>query len=185
MTKLTGKNSKGRKPRKDMFPEIRKILGQHLRKLRQEDNFSLDDIAFMSNLSKSAVWNVEEGISYDIDQYMEYASTLGRGFYTLFKEAMITYSVGPRLALPPDRLARINLTAKIKDMIPSTEWFKEETTVEQIATLLIEKKGIEKNSKLSSSISTILGNWVKEGLLESRKVRNINYYRFRKPIKSK
>ncbi|MGE8377260.1 MAG: helix-turn-helix domain-containing protein [Sphingobacterium sp.] len=179
MTKLTGKGSKGRKPRKDMFPEIRKILGQYLRKLRQEDNFSLDDIAFMSNLSKSAVWNVEEGISYDIDQYMEYASTLGRGFHSLFKEAMITYSVGPRLALPPERLARINLTAKIKDMISSEELFREETTVEKILNLLIEKKGTEKKSKLSSSISTILGNWVKDGMLESRKTGNINYYKFK------
>jgi len=180
MAKLTGKSSKGRKPRKDMFPEIRKILGQYLRKLRQQDNFSLDDIAFMSNLSKSAVWNVEEGISYDIDQYMEYASTLGRGFHTLFKEAMVTYSIGPRLPLPPDRLARINLTAKIKDLISSEGLFNEETTVEQIVNLLIEKRGVEKNSKLSSSVSTILGNWVKDNLLESRKAGNINYYKFKK-----
>ncbi|MCS4228907.1 hypothetical protein [Sphingobacterium sp. BIGb0165] len=72
------------------------------------------------------------------------------------------------------------MTAKIKDMISSEELFKEETTVEQIANLLIEKKGIEKNSKSSSSISTILGNWVKDGLLESRKAGNINYCKFRK-----
>ncbi|MDF2514870.1 MAG: hypothetical protein K0R59_166 [Sphingobacterium sp.] len=180
MTKLTGKSSKGRKPRKDIFPEIRKILGQRLRKLRQEENFSLDDIAFMSNLSKSTVWNVEEGISYDIDQYIEYASTLGKGFPILFKEAMINYSIGPRLSLPQERLTRIKLTAQIKEMIASEGLFKEETTVEFISNLLVEKKGIEKTSKLSSSISTILGNWVKDELLDSKKAGNINYYKFRK-----
>lgn len=179
MSKLTGKTSTGRKSRKDMFPEIRKQLGLFLRKLRQEENYSLDDIAFMSNLSKTVIWNVEEGIAYDMDQYIEYASTLGKGFHTLFKEAMINYSIGPRLPLPPDRLARIHLTAKIKNMISAENLFEEETTVESILILLTTKYGVEKYSKLSSSISTILGNWVKEGLLESRKSKNISYYKFK------
>ena len=64
MSKLTGKESKGRKPRKDLYPEIRKKLGLYLRKIRQEENYSLDDIEFMSSLTKTVIWKIEEGISY-------------------------------------------------------------------------------------------------------------------------
>lgn len=179
MTKTTGKKSTGRKPRKDLFPEIRKSLGLYLRKTRLAENYSLDDIQFMSELKKTIIWRVEEGIAYDIDQYIEYASVLGKTFHTLFKEAMISYSVGPRLALSPERMARIGLTAKIKELIAEEHLFTKETTVEDISALLTQKKKIEKTKKLSSSISTVLTNWVDDGILTSRKTRNINHYKFK------
>src|SRR5690606_15789981 len=155
MTKKTGLKSTGRKPRKDLFPEIRKSLGLYLRKARQAENYSLDDIEFISELTKSVIWRIEEGLAYDMDQYIEYASVLGKTFHTLLKEAMISYSVGPRLSLSPERMARIGLTAKIKELIAEEKLFNNETTVEYISTLLIKKKRVERTKKLSSSISTV------------------------------
>jgi len=179
MTKNTGLKSTGRKPRKDLFPEIRKSLGLYLRKTRLAENYSLDDIEFISELTKSVIWRVEEGLAYDIDQYIEYASVLGKTFHTLFKEAMISYPVGPRLALSPERMARVGLTTKIKELVTEEKLFEIETTVEHISTLLTQKKRVEKTKKLSSSISTVLTNWVDDGILTSRKSGNINHYKFK------
>lgn len=176
---MAEKKSAGRKPRKDLFPEIRKSIGLYLRKCRLSENYSLDDIAFISELTKSVVWRVEEGLSYDMDQYIEYASVLGKTFHSIFKEAPISYSVGPRLALSPERLARIGLTYKIKELVSERGLFTQETTVENISTLLIETKNIEKTNKLSSSISTVLTNWVNDGILTSRKAGKINHYKFK------
>jgi len=150
-----------------------------LRKCRLSENYSLDDIEFMSELTKSVVWRVEEGLSYDIDRYIEYASVLGKTFHSLFKEATISYSVGPRLALSPERLARIGLTSKIKELISEKGSFSKETTVDNVSILLVKTKNIEKTKKLSSSISTVLTNWVNDGILSSRKVGKINYYKFK------
>src|SRR5690606_25345119 len=134
-------------------------------KCRLAENYSLDDIEFISELTKSVAWRVEEGLSYDIDQYIEYASVLGKSFHAIFKDASISYSVGPRLALTPERVARIGLTAKIKELISEYKIFTKETTVENVSTLLITTGRAEKTAKLSSSISTVLTNWVRDGLM--------------------
>ena len=57
--------------------------------------------------------------------------------------------------------------------------FSKETTVDNVSILLVKTKNIEKTKKLSSSISTVLTNWVNDGILSSRKVGKINYYKFK------
>jgi len=162
--------------RKDLHPKFREHLGMILKGKRMEENLSLNDIELMSDMSKAMSWSVEMGKAKGIDYYIEYANTV---CLNLFSDQQT--NAKPKYELPEKNKNRIFLTARIRELKDEEGLFESDTTVQDIITLLEEKKGIQKAKGLSTKIAGILRNWIEEdGILTKRKKGNINIYRIRR-----
>lgn len=161
--------------RKDLHPKIRARLGSRLKKERMEQNFSLNDIELMTDMSKAMAWSVEMGKAKGIDYYIEYANALCLDLFPGMQN-----EAKPKYELPEKNRKRIFLTVRIRELKEDEDLFKADTTVKNIITLLNDKKDIPNSKGLSTKIAGILRNWVEEdGVLTKRKKGNINIYKIK------
>src|SRR5690606_19769463 len=89
----------------------RKAIGEKLRFYRIKYFFSLEDIAFMTGISRSSVIKVEKGTAKDFDSYILYAKSVQYSLETLTD---FNIPLKPLNKLTDNRLNSIKLTADRK-----------------------------------------------------------------------
>lgn len=132
----------------------RESIGHKLKEYRLKNFLSIDDIIFMSEISKSSVVKVEKGTAKDIDLYVEYAKAVQ---YPLATLTDFNIPLKPINELPKDRLEAVNLTAKIREHIVKSNFLAKGKTVAEIKDELVRLKLIPKDIK-SVAIAGVMRN---------------------------
>ncbi|WP_162304120.1 helix-turn-helix domain-containing protein [Chryseobacterium mulctrae] len=155
-------------------PEYRGQIGKKLKQRRIELNFSINDIAFMTDITDNTVLSIEKGITTNIDYYVEYAKAVHYPLETLddFKIKLV-----PHKALPDDRKAKANLTGKIRKCIVQSSFLNTGKTVAEIKAELINFKLIDATQVSSTEIAGVMRNFVIDGIVKiENKVGRKNIY---------
>lgn len=132
----------------------RENIGHKLKEYRLKNFLSIDDIIFMSEISKSSVLKVEKGTAKDIDLYVEYAKAVQ---YPLATLTDFNIPLKPLNKLPKDRLEAVNLTAKIREHIVKSNFLTKGKTVAEIKDELVRLKLVP-NDIQSVAIAGVMRN---------------------------
>lgn|SRR5690606_5895161 len=153
----------------------RKAIGEKLRFYRIKYFFSLEDIAFMTGISRSSVIKVEKGTAKDFDSYILYAKSVQYSLETLTD---FNIPLKPLNRLTDNRLNSIKLTAKIKEYIVNTEFLSDGKLVSEIKNELLRLNLISNDVK-TVDISGVMRNLKEVGLIrvENQKGRKLTYYK--------
>jgi transcriptional regulator with XRE-family HTH domain len=155
-------------------PEYRGKIGNKLKQKRIELNFSVNDIAFMTEMTENTVLSIEKGITTNIDYYVEYSKAVQYPLETLidFKIKLV-----PRKSLPEDRKAKANLTGKIRKCIVQSNFLTTGKTVAEIKAELIKFKLIDASEVSSTEIAGVMRNFVIDDIIKiEHKVGRKNLY---------
>src|SRR5690606_30787507 len=121
----------------DRNTKYRESIGHKLKEYRLKNFLSIDDIVYMSEISKSSVLKVEKGTAKDIDLYVEYAKAVQ---YPLATLTDFNIPLKPINKLPKERLEAVNLTAKIREHIVNSSFLKTGKVVAEIKEELLRLK---------------------------------------------
>ena len=148
-------------------------LGELLRLQRIKCGFSIDDIAQMTDFSKSTIINLEKGTSPNIHYYIAF----GQAVNVSILNSEISIDLKPRYELSPDRRNRSLLTLRIKDLLEKEYFFSNKKTVADIIERLTELYDLKYSKEVSSRVSRVLLNLTSDGLIrvEGKKGRNNLY----------
>ncbi len=143
-------------------PEYRKRIGEKLKAMRIDLEFSINDIAYMTTITDNTVLNIEKGITTNIDYYVEYSKAVG---YPL--ESLVDFGIKllPRRELPIVRKERSNLTSKVRKLVIEKEFSSSPKTVSEIKDELLRLEHIDFKTVSSTDIAGVLRNLVREKLL--------------------
>lgn len=168
-----------RKKRKNhKVPDATEILGAKLKRKRSDLGYSLSDISEMTGFSTSTIVDMENGVTTNINYYLEYAKTIQYELRELFN---IDIGSGGTYPLSPQKLERAFLTRNIKNLHFVENYFLSQRDVSAVVKKLDELQILKKEDKnISSKVSAVLINLVGEGLLEidGKEGRN-NLYKLR------
>jgi len=139
----------------------RESIGHKLKEYRLKNFLSIDDIIFMTKISKSSVVKVEKGTAKDIDLYVEYAKAVQ---YPLATLTDFNIPLKPLNKLPKDRLERVNLTAKIREHIVKSNFLIKGKTVSEIKDELVILKLVSKEIT-SVAVAGVMRNLNDDGLV--------------------
>ncbi|RRA95895.1 hypothetical protein [Paenimyroides viscosum] len=145
----------------DRNTKFRESIGHKLKEYRLKNFLSIDDIVYMSEISKSSVLKAEKGTAKDIDLYVEYAKAVQYPLATLtdFNIPLI-----PINTLPKERLEAVNLTAKIREHIVNSRFLKAGKVVAEIKEELLRLKLIPKETT-SQAVAGVMRNLKEDGLV--------------------
>jgi transcriptional regulator with XRE-family HTH domain len=144
-------------------------VGKQIRKLRLENNFLEDDIAFMTGFAKTTISSIEDGSNTDTSHLIEIAKAIGVHPMELFN---VPFEIKPRHKLPSNKVNRVFLTSRIKTLVKS-DFFKTPKLVKDVVEFLSE----EVNLKIDSTkVSVILKRQFDEGKLKYIKQGRKNLY---------
>lgn len=148
-------------------------LGELLRLQRIKCGFSLDDLAQMTDFSKSTIINLEKGISSNIHYYIAF----GQAVNVSILNPEISIDLKPRYELSPDRRNKSLLTLRIKDLLEKEYFFSNKKTVADIIERLTELYDLKYSKEVSSGVSRVLLNLTNDGLIKvaGKKGRNNLY----------
>ncbi|MEK6485533.1 helix-turn-helix transcriptional regulator [Myroides odoratimimus] len=147
-------------------------IGLKLKKKREELDFTVENIASITGVSKGSVYRVESGTAEDIDFYVKYAIAVK---YPLKELMDIDLSMVKMTNSVVIKKKSIYLTKNIRSLIKNN-FFSEYRSTNDIREKLLEMKLID-NSVKSSVISNVLINLKKDGSLTAKKEENKNYYK--------
>lgn len=139
----------------------RENLGSNLKYYRLKKHFSIDDIAYMTGVSRSSIIKVEAGKAKDIDSYINYGKAVEYPLETLTD---FNIPLKPRNELPEDRLRSLNLTAKVKDHIINTNFLITGKVVAEIREELLRLNVIPEEIK-SVDIGGVMRNLKDDGIV--------------------
>ena len=149
--------------------EIRKI-GDLVRRLREDNEWSIEDIASMTGFARSTITAIEKGSNTDLIHLIEIAKAIGVHPMELLN---ISLEIRPRYKLSPKRLARNPLTLRINKMILETQFFYKPRFVSDVIDYLQQEFQIKANS---THISVVLKRMGKDGKLKYDKIGRQNSY---------
>ena len=139
----------------------RENLGSKLKYYRLKKNYSLDDIAYLTGISRSSIIKVEAGKAKDIDSYINYGKAVEYPLETLTDFEIPLIAVNK---LPEDRLKSLNLTAKVREHIVSTDFLTTGKVVAEIREELLRLNVIPEELK-SVTIAGVMRNLTDDGLV--------------------
>ena len=154
--------------------EYREQIGKKLKQKRIELNFSINDIAYMTEMTENTVLSIEKGNTTNIDYYVEYAKAVQYPLETLndFKIKLV-----PSKVLPEDRKEKANLTGKIRKYIVESNFLKTGKTVAEIKAELIKFDLIDATQVSSTEIAGVMSNFVIDDIVKiESKVGRKNIY---------
>ena len=133
---------------------------------REEIGYSIQDIVYMTGLSKSTILKIEKGDAKIIDFYVEYAVCVGYALATLtdFNIDLIPINI-----LPSERKEKVNLTSKIRKLIIQSDFIKSGKSVLDIKNELIDKQLVDGNKITSTEIAGVMRNFVNDRLIRIEK----------------
>ncbi|MGV8815354.1 MAG: helix-turn-helix domain-containing protein [Gelidibacter sp.] len=139
----------------------RENLGSKLKSYRLEKYLSIEDVIYMTEISKSSILKIEKGEAKNIDLYVEYAKAVQ---YSL--ETLIDFKIPlkPKKELPKERKEATKLTAKIREHILNANFLKVGKTVADIKTELLRINAIDKVIT-STAIAGVMRNLKQDELI--------------------
>ncbi len=143
----------------------RENIGSKLKYYRLKKLFSIDDIAYMTGVSRSSVIKVEAGTAKDIDSYINYGKAVEYPLETLND---FNIPLKPINNLPEDRLKSLNLTAKIRQHIVNTNFLSKGKVVSEIKAELLRLNLIPEELK-SVDIGGVMRNLKDDGIVTTGK----------------
>ncbi|MGV0923436.1 helix-turn-helix transcriptional regulator [Empedobacter tilapiae] len=138
-------------------------LGNKLRSLRIEKLYTIDDIVYMTEISRSTIIKIEKGEAKIIDYYVEYAKAVQYPLETLVD---LNIPLIPLNQLPKDRLESLKLTSKIREHIVNTNFLNEGKIVAEIKEELVRLKLVPKDIT-SVAIAGVMRNLKNDELVSS------------------
>lgn len=167
-------------------PYATETLGEKLKIKRDDDGFSLSDIVEMTGFSQSAIVDMENGTVTNINYYLEYAKTLDYELPDLFQ---IDIGKGSLFPLSLKKQERAFLTKNIKKLYFEEDFFSTQRSVKDIVNKLTQLNVFKvKDEEISSKVSSVIFNLMKEGFLKvaGKSGRNNLYQRdTKKPLPTK
>lgn len=153
----------------------RERLGEELKFTRLSKNYTIEDIVYMAEISKTSVQNIEKGTAKDIDLYVAYAQAVK---YPLATLTDFNIPLKPINELPDDRLKSLNLTANIRKYIVNTNFLSKGKVVAEIKEELLRLNLIPEELK-SVNIGGVMRNLKDDGIVNiGEKVgRKIVYFK--------
>lgn len=141
----------------------RKKLGKILKTLRVEKGYSIQDIMYMTRLSKSTVIKIESGEAKSIDFYINYAVAVD---YQLASLNELKIKLIPINLLPEELQKKSKLTQKIRQYIIHVNFLNEGKTVAQIHDELIKIKQISAKQVTSTEIAGVMRNLASDNIVK-------------------
>lgn len=139
----------------------RENLGTKLKYYRLKKHFSIDDIAYMTGVSRSSVIKVEAGKAKDIDSYINYGKAVEYPLETLTD---FNIPLKPINELPEDRLKSLNLTAKVREHIVNNDFLSKGKVVAEIKEELLRLNLIPEELK-SVDVGGVMRNLKDDGIV--------------------
>lgn len=140
-------------------PEFRTFVGKGLKHKRDELEYSLLNVNYITSIPVKTLISIEKGEAINIDYYVEYAKALEFDFGSL-RDAGI--DLKPQRKLPKEDKERINLTKKIRHHIISKNFLGQGKTVDHIIQELIEQGAITKDDVTSIEVAGVMQNFIKD-----------------------
>ena len=145
-------------------------IGKHIRKLRMEAGFSIDDVSDMTGFGKSRISAIENGGETNTSHLVGIAKAIGVYPSEIFN---IPFVIKPKYKLSPKRQDRSMLTFRINKLYNETDFFHNPVFVKDVIQFLKDQYKIKTRS---SAVSQILKRLVSEGKLKYSKVGRQNNY---------
>jgi transcriptional regulator with XRE-family HTH domain len=145
-------------------------VGTHVKKLREEKEFTIEDISDMTGFARNTIISFEKGANTDTSHLIEIAKAIGVHPKELLD---IPFDIKPRYKLSPKRIARNRLTLKINKLYSATKFFEEPRFVRDVIAHLSDYSDIKATSAHTSSV---LKRMADEGKLRFIKVGRQNKY---------
>ena len=142
----------------------------HIRKLRMEAGFSIDDISDMTGFGKSRISIIENGGETRTSHLVEIAKAIGVHPSEILN---IPFDIRPKYKLSPKRRERDMLTFRINKLHDETDFFDASVFTKDVVQSL---KAEYKIKASSSAVSQVLKRLVSEGKLKYSKVGRQNCY---------
>ncbi|RXJ45681.1 hypothetical protein [Gelidibacter gilvus] len=141
----------------------RENLGLKLKFYRLGKYLSIEDIIFMTEISKSSIIKIEKGEAKNIDLYVEYAKSVQ---YPL--ETLIDFKIPlkPKKELSGERKEATRLTARIRENIVNSNFLKGGKTVADIKTELLRINAIDQLIT-STAIAGVMRNLKQDELVKT------------------
>lgn len=149
-----------------------KKVGKQIRKLREEKNLSIGDIAQMTGFAHSTISSIENGGESDTSHLVEIAKAIGEHPMEMFN---VSIDLKPRFKLDPNRQDRNLFTSRIRKIYEETDFFDTPKFVSEVVEYLKETYSIKAESS-RTSISTVLKRLCKDNMLKYSKVGRRNLY---------
>ena len=144
-------------------------IGNILKTIREERGYSVDDVAYMTCISRSSVYKVEQGTAADLDLYVEYAKAVK---YPLTTITELGIPLVPKRSLNKEMIKVVRVTRFIRDLIEK-DFFKEPKTIGDIYAHLLSSKLID-SSFDRGQLSKSLYHLVQDKLIEKKKDKGSN-----------
>lgn len=143
-------------------PEYRTRIGEKLKESRKNNSFSISDVAEMLGTSDKTIRNTENGITTNIDYYVEYAKAVKYPLSTLLD---FNIKLKPKYPLSSKRAESVKLTSKIRKYIIRTDFLESGKNVSEIRNELLDLKQITK-SVSSTNIAGVMRNLVQDEIVK-------------------
>ncbi|HEU5054501.1 MAG TPA: helix-turn-helix transcriptional regulator [Hanamia sp.] len=149
-------------------------VGENIRTHREKAGFTQDDLASMTGFAKSTIASIEAGANTDISHLIEIAKAIGVHPKEVFN---IPFEIAPRYKLSPNRIDRVLVTKKIRDIINESSFFYKPKLVREVVNYLYDETGLKVNP---THISVVLKRFSQEGKLKYKKEGRNNLYMVKK-----
>ena len=141
----------------------RENLGLKLKFYRLGKYLSIEDIIFMTEISKSSIIKIEKGEAKNIDLYVEYAKAVQYPLETLIDFKIPLKS---KKKLSRERQEATRLTAKIREHIVNSNFLRAGRTVGEIKTELLRINAIDQ-AITSTAIAGVMRNLKQDELVKT------------------
>lgn len=147
-------------------------LGQILKTKRENLGYTIEDIVFMTSISRSSIIKVEKGETNNIDFFVEYGKSVNYGLEPLNNFGIALVSTNQ---LSKERKVILRLTQRIRILI-NDGFFNTGRDVLSIRLELCKIDTLYENIN-SVKVSGVLRNLFKEGIISVEKKGRKNIYR--------
>ncbi len=142
----------------------------HIRELRTEAGFSIDDISDMTGFGKSRISIIENGGETRTSHLVEIAKAIGVHPSEILN---IPFDIRPKYKLSPKRQERDKLTFRISKLLNETDFFRTSVFTKDVVQSVNDQYKINASS---SAVSQVLKRLVTDGKLKYSKVGRQNCY---------
>lgn len=170
--------ARNKKIRKDKLvsSDYRVALGEELRNRRQLLCYTSKDISFITDLPPKTIYDIENGITKDIDYYVEYGKAVN---YPLATLEDFNIPLTPLRELEESRMKQILLDRVLYNEVVTTEFLGNEKSIAEIRDFILLKKVVTIEELEKINLSNKMKALVEKELVEVRKEGNRNFYKIK------
>lgn len=166
------------KVRKDKLvsSEYRVSLGEELRKKKEYLCYTSTDISIIISLPVKTIYDIENGITKDIDYYVEYGKAVN---YPLATLEDFNIPLTPLGQLEDSRMKQVLIDRILNNEVVTAEFLGNEKTIAEIRDFILLKKVVTVEELEKINLSNKMKALVEKELVEVRKEGNKNFYKIK------